>query len=266
MKQEQLLVPPLTGRKPKPRATGMTMIIDKGLSLNETQSLLELNNDYIDLIKLAFGTMLLYPSPILTAKINLAKQYGIHLYPGGTFGELVHWRQQAATLYPRLRDLGFEWLEISDGTLTISPVEREHRIAQARRAGFQVITEVGKKDTAGQLAPEEIVRQVRTDLDNGATWVIIEGRESGSGVGIFDPKSRIHREMLEFLCQQIPLDQIIWEAPLKHQQAELITLLGVNVNLGNIPPAEALALEALRQGLRSDTWQAVLKKEGYPAG
>jgi phosphosulfolactate synthase len=137
---------------------------------------------------------------------------------------------------------------------TINPAQRRQRIAQARQAGFQVITEVGKKAVTNQLTPDETVRQALTDLDNGAAWVIIEGRESGSGIGIYDQQGQIQTETLDYLQAKLPLNRIIWEAPLKHQQAELITTFGPNVNLGNIPPAEAMALEALRLGLRSDTW------------
>lgn len=255
MDQEQLLSPPLTGRNLKPRQTGITMVIDKGLSIGETGNLLQLNSEFIDFIKLAFGTILLYNHETLAAKIRLAKRYNVHLYPGGTFDEIAYWQQQTDNLYPRLQDLGFEWLEISDGTLTVSDYERTKRIAKARQAGFQVITEVGKKDVCNQLSVTQIAEQAQRDFENGAAWVIIEGRESGAGIGIYDQKGQIQTEMLEFLQNTLSLNNIIWEAPLKHQQAELITIFGSNVNLGNVPPGEAMALEALRQGLRSDTWQ-----------
>jgi phosphosulfolactate synthase len=260
MEQWDLLNFPLKGRNVKPRSNGITMIIDKGLSLVETQNLLELNSTFIDFIKLAFGTILLYPPPTLEAKISLAKRYGVPLYPGGTFLELAYWQKKTTVLYPKLRDLGFEWLEISDGTLSISPKERLGLIEQAHKAGFKVITEVGKKDPTIQPLPDEIAQLVQTDLTNGVAWVIIEARESGAGIGIYNRQGQIQGEIMEFLRQILPINQIIWEAPLKHQQAELISLFGPNVNLGNLPPGEAMALEALRLGLRSDTWKQCLKK------
>jgi phosphosulfolactate synthase len=261
MNQWELLDFPLKGRNQKPRSTGITMFIDKGLSLVETQNLLEFNAPVIDFIKLAFGTILLYPQPILKAKIRLAQKYDVALYPGGTFLELAYWQNKTAVLYPWLRDLGFEWLEISDGTLSISAKERLDLIEQAREAGFKVITEVGKKDPTTQPLPDEIARLVHTDLTNGAAFVIIEARESGAGIGIYNQQGQIQAEIMEFLRKTLPLHNIIWEAPLKHQQAELITLFGPNVNLGNIPPGEALALEALRLGLRSDTWKQCLSNQ-----
>jgi phosphosulfolactate synthase len=256
-----LLDTPLKGRNSKPRSTGITMIIDKGLSLAEVRNLLELNSAFIDFIKLAFGTMLLYAPEILEAKIRLTKEYGIPLYPGGTFWELAHWQNKTAALYPRLRDLGFEWLEISDGTLAISLKERLDLIEAARKAGFKIITEVGKKDPHHQPAPDEVAQLVQTDLNSGATWVIIEARESGAGIGIYNREGQIQTNIIEFLQGVLPLHQVIWEAPLKHQQAALIALFGPNVNLGNLPPGEAMALEALRLGLRSDTWNQCIKKK-----
>jgi phosphosulfolactate synthase len=255
-----LLNPPSKDRNPKPRTTGITMLIDKGLSLSDTRNLLKLNAGFIDLIKLAFGTLCLYEPQTLAAKINLVKKHGIGLYPGGTFWELAYWRHKTTDLYPRLRDLGFEWLEISDGTLTISPQERRALIGEARQSGFQVITEVGKKEAAAQLSREAIAQQVQMDLADGAAWVIIEARESGAGIGIYNQQGQLQKEMIAFLGDCLPLLQVIWEAPLKQQQAELITIFGPNVNLGNIPPTEAMALEALRLGLRSDTWKQTLHK------
>jgi phosphosulfolactate synthase len=244
---------PLTGRTCKPRAAGITMIIDKGLSLTEIQALLELNSPFIDLIKLGFGTAVLYPERILTKKIHLARDYAVNLYPGGTLWELAYWRGATSTLYSRLRDLGFEWLEISDGTLPLSPIARLHSIEEASQAGFQVITEVGKKDPTHQPSAIEIARLAWADLKAGAVWVIIEARESGAGIGIYDQNGQIRPEQMEIL-RDLPPDRVIWEAPQKHQQAALINLFGPNVNLGNLPSTEALALEALRRGLRNDTW------------
>jgi phosphosulfolactate synthase len=244
---------PLTGRTCKPRAAGITMIIDKGLSLTEIQALLELNSPFIDLIKLGFGTAVLYPERILTKKIHLARDYAVNLYPGGTLWELAYWRGATSTLYSRLRDLGFEWLEISDGTLPLSPIARLHSIEEASQAGFQVITEVGKKDPTHQPSAIEIARLAWADLKAGAVWVIIEARESGAGIGIYNQNGQIRPEQMEIL-RDLPPDRVIWEAPQKHQQAALINLFGPNVNLGNLPSTEALALEALRRGLRNDTW------------
>lgn len=203
--------------------------------------------------------MMLYPQEILTAKIRLSQKYQIPIYPGGTFLEIALWEQKFDTCLENLKQLGFEWLEISDGTLTISPSERQNLIAKAIQAGFQVITEVGKKDTANQPHIAAIARLVLDDLAAGAKKVIIEARESGTGIGIYDQEGGIITEKVEVLREALPIDKIIWEAPLKKQQVELIKLFGPNVNLGNLAPTEVMALEALRRGLRNDTWKPLLK-------
>jgi phosphosulfolactate synthase len=145
-------------------------------------------------------------------------------------------------------------IEVSDGTVEISPAQRQRAIQLALDAGFQVITEVGKKEGCLPLDPAEALEQIHADLEAGALKVIVEGRESGTGVGIYNTAGKVKADDLEQLVAglQDPL-VLMWEAPLKSQQEALILRFGPNVNLGNIPPGEALALEALRCGLRGDT-------------
>ncbi len=251
---EGLLESPIKGRISKPRSYGITMLIDKGLSLSETNSLLEMNNCYVDFIKLTFGTTALYPPAILNKKIKMVEDFGVNLYPGGTFYEIAHWQGKTSEYFAKLVEIGFKWVEISDGTLEIPTTERKRTIKEAQTAGLQVITEVGKKDSCNQPDDCYLVNNALRDLESGAIWVIIEARESGQGIGIYDSKGKIITEKLNRLSQSLPLEKVIWEAPLKSQQAQLINDFGPNVNLGNIPPSEIMPLEALRLGYRNDTW------------
>ena len=63
--------------------------------------------------------------------------------------------------------------------------------------------------------------------------------------------------------KEISVDQVVWEAPNKSQQTMFIKLIGANVNLGNIAPGEVVALEALRCGMRGDTFFDFLPEEFY---
>ena len=256
---EGLWQSPLTGRNQKPRQNGVTMLIDKGLTLAATRDLLDLNALFIDFIKLSFGTTALYPPDYLRRKLALVKEFGIDLYPGGTFFEVAFWKGQAVPYLKKLMALGFESVEISDGTIELTPLERLTAIRTAQEIGLRVITEVGKKDASAQPEVKVLVNTALADLEAGASWVIIEARESGQGIGIYDQQGRVITDELALISQQLPLDRVIWEAPLKGQQAHLINTFGVNVNLGNIPPAEIMALEALRLGYRSDTWKSVIQ-------
>jgi phosphosulfolactate synthase len=252
---EELLEAPLSGREAKPRKLGVTMLIDKGLTVHETKDLFSLDAPFIDFLKLTFGTAALYPKPVLKEKIELASDYEVAVYPGGTFFEIALWQKKSALYFQSLIDLGFEWVEISDGSLTISSAERSMAIQSARKVGLKVITEVGKKDAENQPSGDGLAETARRDLEEGAEWVIIEGRESGKGIGIYDHRGEVITDKFNDLSRQLPLEKIIWEAPLKAQQALLINEFGPNVNLGNIPPPEIMALEALRRGYRSDTWK-----------
>ncbi len=255
---DQVISPPLKGRPPKPRTTGMTMILDKGLSLSETRNILETGADFIDYIKLSFGTLPLYPPSILKKKIHMAADFGIPVYPGGTFLEIAFWEKTVDRVLDQLSALGIQWVEISDGTITLSPEERRQLIAKALGRGFKVITEVGKKDPAQQPDPHRLVQTAKEDLECGAEWVIIEARESGTNIGVYDSHGAVITEKLAAISSVLPLEKIMWEAPLKNQQASLICQFGPGVNLGNIPPTDVIALEALRRGFRSDTWKNIL--------
>lgn len=258
----ELLEFPMQGRLNKPRHSGLTMVIDKGLGLTELQELLENASGYIDMIKLGFGTSMLYRDKILRAKIAMIRKAGISVFPGGTFFEIAYLQKKVVDYCNLLVSYGFTGIEISDGTIELPPAKRLNAIKIAKEAGLEVITEIGKKDPRDKVSMSFLSDQIEEDLETGAYKVIVEGRESGKGVMLYDQRGELKQEELEILLKnRIPVNQIIWEAPLKSQQQKLISLFGCNVNLGNIAPHETLALEALRLGLRGDTLRSMLQKQ-----
>lgn len=251
-----IISPPLALKSEKPGKNRLTMVIDKGLGIYELSDLLETAGSYMDYLKLGFGTSALYKPEFLQAKLELCKNYGVVPYPGGTLMETAFYQGNFDTFLRRAVKLGFSIVEISDGTIKLEKKDRLNCIRQAVDAGFSVITEVGKKDASKPLQLTELLNMAEEDLAAGAWKVIIEARESGKGIGIYDADGAVINEKLEGIAAKLAdLSQIIWEAPLKNQQVELITRFGPNVNLGNIQPSEVIALEALRQGLRSDTFR-----------
>jgi len=245
---------PCPGRTAKVRRTGLTMVIDKGLGECLLEDLVRTAGDYIDVVKLTFGTSAFYDRGVLRKKNESLSGAGIDIMPGGTFLEVSVWQNTLPAYLVRARELGFTAIEVSDGTIEIDRPTRREIIRRARDAGFKVYAEVGKKDPA-EAPPIEVIHElIQEDLKNGAFKVIIEAREAGRGVGIFDKEGRTRAEEISrILAGGSECDDLVWEAPLKNQQQDLILRFGVNVNLGNIPPEEVLALEALRQGLRGDT-------------
>lgn len=245
---------PLVGRSRKPRMQGLSMILDKGLGLAETKDLLDIASDHVDFIKLGFGTSALYADGILQAKISLVKAYGVDIYPGGTFFEVAAAQDKTESFLQLAHTIGFTAIEVSDGTIDLSAKKREKAIKQAIDFGFKVLSEVGKKDPEAKDTYHKLGLQAARDLEAGAQWVIVEGREFGTNVVIYDDEGRVKdRAIEEFLRWVENPEKLLWEAPLKEQQEALIIRFGSNVNLGNIPPAEILSLEALRVGLRGDT-------------
>jgi phosphosulfolactate synthase len=263
---EGVYAPPFAGRVGKPREVGVTGVIDTGLGAAAAEDLMELAGGCIDFWKLAFGTSAFYSEDALHRKIAAARRHGIHIYPGGTFLEVAVVQGKGADFLARTRDLGFSFAEVSDGTIQMSPRTRYRLIERAQKLGLGVVTEVGKKHPADRVPRTNIREQIAADLAHGAWKVIVEGRESGKGVVIYRDDGSVDEDELEGLVESVTdLGRLIWEAPLKNQQQDLILRFGTNVNLGNIHPSDILSVESLRVGLRGDTLRAAILSATIPA-
>ncbi|MFC0272548.1 phosphosulfolactate synthase [Metabacillus herbersteinensis] len=251
------LIDPSGERASKSGEIGLTMLIDKGISIAFFEELLQLAGKYINYIKLGFGTTVLYPPELLQKKLLLAKKAKVNLYPGGTLFEIASHKDVVKEYFDYLKKIGFDHLEISDGTIEMPSRLRRKYIHEAVAEGFTVITECGKKAAGSHFEVKGLERTFYSDLECGASYVIVEGRESGEDVGIYNDKGLIDIEFLQDIKKTIPSDMrkyLIWEAPQKKQQNELINFMGRNVNLGNIQCEDAYNLECLRRGLRFDTF------------
>jgi len=255
-------------RVDKPRKTGCTMVMDVGKSLEETQSILQIASNYIDHWKFGFGTSVFMDKALLQEKLQLLSAHDILTFPGGTLLEVALLEHHCRVYMTHAKELGFSAVEISDGTLPIPRFRRKRIIECALKAGLIPITEVGKKDPKRQPTADQIAKAAVEDIDWGAAWVIIEGRECGQGVGVFDESGNVESFEVDMIVDIMGnhIDSLIWEAPLKSQQAFFIEKFGANAGLGNIPIDQVLALEALRNGLRFDTLNRVtgkLLREGF---
>jgi phosphosulfolactate synthase len=245
----------------KPRSQGLTMLLDRGLGPRETLDLLDMCADYIDFWKLGFATSALYHPFILRNKIAAVNSYNVKILPGGTFTEIMLLQGKLKSYLQKAAELGFTALEISEGTIDLPARQRSEAIRMAREIGFQVLTEVGKKEGGSLFDPELKAEQILKDLEDGAFKVILEGRESGKNVTIFNEDGEVEEEKFNrFLLHIGEQEKIIWEAPLKEQQIFFIETFGPEVNLGNIRPEDVLSLQSLRTGLRSDTLKLAMAK------
>lgn len=255
---QELIDFPLPGRNQKPRADGLTMVIDEGMGLAALKDLLRLAADYIDMIKLGFGTPALYKTEILREKIRVVRSYNIDIFPGGTFLEVAILQDRLKEYISMAVGFGFTAVEVSDGTINLSDGARHIAITLAADKGLKVFSEVGKKEPGNVLCFKDLLRLVKRDLNSGACRVIVEGRNPAKDVGLYDKNGRLIEFELEELVSTIKDPSLlIWEAPEKDQQQDLILRFGSNVNIGNVSPRDVLALEALRVGLRSDTLKTV---------
>jgi phosphosulfolactate synthase len=245
---------PVPGRLMKPRNAGLTMVLDKGLGTNDVKDLMETAADYMDFLKLSFGTSAFYNDDVVRRKIDIATEAGVDVYPGGTFLEVTVWQNKYAAYLERAKELGFSTIEVSDGTIEMSLNQRANCIKRALDAGFKVVSEVGKKSPDEKVATAEMHKQIAHDLELGVLFVIVEAREGGKGVGVMDASGAVDEQEVEAIVAGVDdPSKLMWETPIKNQQQFMILKFGNNVNLGNIPFTDVLAMEALRQGLRGDT-------------
>jgi len=250
-------LPYIPERTDKPRKSGLTMMMDKGLSLRETELFIEGNAAYTDIIKFGFGTSMITPN--LKEKIKLYKSAGIRPYFGGTLFEIFLARKKFNEYRKLLDKFDLDLCEVSDGSIILEhdkKLEYIQKLAKDRT----VMSEVGSKDAGIIISPAKWIKMMSTELEAGSWKVIAEGRESGN-VGVFRPNGTAHTYLINKIIAKIDPTDILWEAPKKTQQVWFIRLFGANVNLGNIAPNEVISLETLRLGLRGDTFFEFLPEE-----
>jgi phosphosulfolactate synthase len=244
----------LPTRPGKPRTEGLTHVIDKGLNLREIEGMFDTAGQYVDIVKLGWGTS--YVTNNLEKKIALYRSFDTPVVCGGTLFEAVYARGKIDEFKRWLVEQRFSHVEISDGTLDI-PRDRKLELIAEFAADFTVLSEVGSKDAEVNYAPYLWVEWIQEELQAGAWKVITEGREGGTA-GIYRPTGEMRTGLVDEIAHTIDVAQLIFEAPSKSSQAWFVKHFGPNVNLGNIPPEEVIPLETLRLGLRGDTLREVL--------
>jgi len=238
----------------KPRDHGLTMVMDKGLSIREIENLLEVAGPHIDIVKLGWTTS--YVTPNLDTKLKVYQDAGIPVYFGGTLFEAFVIRNQFEDYQRVLDKYGMNYAEVSDGSIEIPHDEKCNYIRKLSEQ-VTVISEVGSKDAQKIFAPYKWIKLMKAELEAGSWKLIAESREGGN-VGIYRESGEVREGLIDEILTEIPKDKIIWEAPQKDQQVWFIKLIGANVNLGNIAPAEVIPLETIRLGLRGDTFNLFL--------
>jgi phosphosulfolactate synthase len=250
------------GREPKPRSTGLTMVIDTGWTVGMMRDLLQLAGDHIDFWKFGFASASVCPPDRILDKITLCQEYNVLAYPGGTSLEIAYTQGVFHTYLQALWKSGVKVVEVSDGTIELPVSKRYEMIHDAKEIGFTVITEVGKKSPECALSLQEQARLIKEDIRHGASYVIVEGREAGTDIGVYDKDGDVLQEDVETLMELVsPFEaKLIWEAPIGKQQIYYLKRYGNHMNFGNVRPTDVVALESLRRGFRSDTFRTVLQQ------
>jgi phosphosulfolactate synthase len=240
----------LPSRSAKPREQGITHVLDKGLSVAEVDGLIEVAGEFVDIVKLGWGTALATAN--LEPKLARYREHGIPVVLGGTLTELAIAQDRLEELIAWVHELGLRHFEISDGTIALDHGRKLELIARLAD-DFIVLSEVGSKDDTGAITPPyRWVEMMEAELSAGAWKVIAEGREAGTA-GIFRPTGEVREGLIDEIVHGIESGRIMFDAPRKHQQVWFVRRFGPEVNLGNIAPSDVLPVETLRLGLRSDT-------------
>jgi phosphosulfolactate synthase len=246
----------LPQRTSKPRRRGITHVLDKGLPVAEVGHLLNVCGAYVDVWKLGWGTA--YLDPGLVEKLAVLDGHGVLACTGGTLLE-VAWQQGAVEPYlDWAAEMGFPCVEVSCGVAQMT-AEDKRGLVEAAAERFIVLAEIGIKDPTVEVSAAVWAVDAVGDLAAGATWVVTEGRESGT-VGLFDSTGEVRSDVVDAVVDAVGIGTTVFEAPLKEQQAWLIRRFGPDVNLANVAPSDALGLEALRLGLRADTFDTTTEQ------
>jgi phosphosulfolactate synthase len=234
---------------------GITMVLDKTLPLSYANNLMKIAGNYIDFIKFGWGTSILYNEDIFQDKINVYKSFNIEPYCGGTLFEIAIIKNKIDDYFNHLKKYNINTIEISDGSIDLSLEKKLYYISKAKDYGFTVLSEVGKKDVEEDKAIDLDLRieMIKSEIKAGSDFIILESRESGKGIGVYDSNGIPKVSDVEEIVNKTDYKKLIWEAPLKNQQVYFIKKLGIDVNLGNINPDEAISLETIRRGFRGDT-------------
>ena len=245
----------LKKREEKPRQKGITMVLDKGLGLETAESLMNISGDYVDYLKFGWGTSIVHEQDIIKDKVAMYKSHNITPYTGGTLFELAYMNDKLEEFFQEAHDLGFEAIEVSDGSTTISHDKKLECIESAKKDGFEVLSEVGKKDPGldKELSLDERIDYMQNELEAGSSLIIVEAREGGKNIGIYDNAGNAKEDEIDYILDNFDGNKILWEAPNKDQQVFFILKLGNDVNLGNVSTDDITSLETLRRGLRGDT-------------
>lgn len=244
-------------RSVKPRQKGLTMVMDKGLSMNQAENMVDASGELVDLVKLGFGSS--YVTKNLKDKIKFYQNNDIKVYLGGTLFEAFAARDMFDDYRSLLLDLGIDTAEVSDGCMEMQTEDKLRYISELAK-DFRVLSEVGSKNESIIISPNTWITMMNEELAAGSWKVIAEARESGN-VGIYKSNGKAHSILINKIMAKVPQDSIIWEAPQKAQQVYFIKLIGAEVNLGNISPTEIIPCETLRLGLRGDTFLDYLPAE-----
>ncbi|MGI8440504.1 MAG: phosphosulfolactate synthase [Thermoleophilaceae bacterium] len=240
---------PLPERPAKPRPLGTTHVIDTGLSTREAEGLMETAGEFIDLVRLGWGSA--YVTRDVRRKIDVYREHDTAVMLGGTMTELAWLHGKVDELRAWLHRLGIEHVEVSSGTVAI-PTEDKLELVRTLTADFTVFAEVGEKDPQALVAPYLWVRMIKEALEAGAVQVVLEGRASGDA-GMYRPDGEPRAGLVDEVAHEVECSRLVFEAPRKPQQVWFIQHFGPTVNLGNVMPADAISLETLRLGLRADT-------------
>lgn len=250
----------------KPRTSGVTMVLDRlGYSTGDTMDLV---GSYADVVKIGWGLPFLLDPHILKSRVSTYKKSRIHVSNGGTLLEFCVSKGKHELALRRLQSLGFDTIELSEGVLEVPQHVKKEIVDFAHSNKLRLHVEVGRKNPRNQLSLEETISRTEQSFDYKPETLIIEGRESGRSVGIYDDAGQIKWDWVDRLEQVSQPQKLMFEAPQEIQQTELIIHLGSMINLGNVGLPSLAALETQRQGLRGDTFGASTgskKVKGGPA-
>ncbi len=239
-------------RTAKPRASGLTMVIDWGLGPHRQRDLIAVGADCFDFAKIAVGLSRLHPAKLLTEKIDRYLSWHVEPFPGGQFLEYAEVHGLLERYLPACVEAGYRWVEVSDNLAPVTLRWKERVIVRAvEEFGLKVLGEVGKKEGLANAVP--LADDARACMEAGASLLLVEAAEliRGDAGTAADIDGIVDSVGLEKVMFELPGPWIagVSEHHVHSMRRDLIDRFGPQANIGNVGPEDLLPLEAYRRGL-----------------
>jgi phosphosulfolactate synthase len=243
----------------------LTCPFDPGYDPLTLESHLKQSSHLYSSLKISMACWMIAREDCTRQKIAAAGRAGVPVVTGGGPFEIAVAQNELPAYLDLCASIGVARIECGEGftRLALTPTQV---IKMAAERGLEVQFELGKKH--GGAFHEDtmpgLIAQGFEWLESGAVSLVVEARESGKDIGLFDERGSLNTSYAERFAGAFGLAAVMFEAPNKPSQFALLDHFGPLVQLANVRLEEVLRVEIYRRGLHSDAFGNVKLRPEMP--